>query len=88
MQTGSTRFVFTNLFSKVYFYFFKRAVYRKIRQANEEKALTGYKYMVLKSGGWPVLVKKKDMKKHLARRRFKKGISIHQLEKAALYITP
>ena len=76
-----------SLFKKTFFYFFKRAVYRKIRQANEERKLTGYKCYVVKVGGWPMVVKKKDLKLLLARKRFKKGTTIQQIEKSALYVT-
>lgn len=77
-----------DLLKKIYLFFFKRALYRKIKQANFEAKLTGYRCYVMKVSGWPMVVKKKDLKKHLARRKFKKKTTIQQLEKAALYITP
>ena len=72
---------------KIYFYFFKRAVYKAIEKANAERKLMGYKILVVKVGGWPKVYRKKDLKRAIAKKRFKKGVSIESLEKEALYVT-
>lgn len=76
------------LFNKIYFYFFRKAVYRAIRRANKEKELTKYKMVVMKVNGWPRVFRKADLKELRNRRKFKKGLSLKDILKKALYITP
>ncbi len=71
----------------LYFYFFRKATYRAIRRANKEKKLTGYKMVVMKVGGWPRVYTNKHLKSLVARHKFKKGLSIEEVLKTALYVT-
>lgn len=75
------------MMKKIYFYFFKQALYRAIKRANKEKKLTGYKMVVMKVGGWPSVYRRKDLKNLAARHKFKKGLSVDQVVSKALYVT-
>lgn len=67
----------------------RRRLGRAVDEANRWREKTGYRYMVLNIGGRLVVSAKKDVKQLIARRRmFRKGVTVQQIEKSALYITP
>lgn len=68
-------------------WFFDRKVERLIKQAKKLQKLTGYKYIVLFVAGKVQLTRKADLKKLIRMRYFRKGTTIQDLEKQALYIT-
>lgn len=61
---------------------FKRAV----RRADNAARLFGMKYLVLVSNGRLRVVPKQAIRELVRRRRFKKGVTVADIEKAALYI--
>ena len=64
-----------------------RRLKKMIAKANEVRYLTGYKCFVLHVKGKLKVVRKKDLKLLIAKRKFKKGTSIQSLEKLAVYKT-
>lgn len=67
----------------------RRRLGRAVDEANRWREKTGYRYMVLNIGGRLVVTAKKDIKQLIARRRmFRKGVTVQQIERSALYITP
>ena len=62
---------------------YKRAV-RKAKNAHE---LTGLKYYVILLNGKLHVVSKKSIKDLIARRRFRKGTTILDIERHALFVT-
>ncbi|MDY0200982.1 MAG: hypothetical protein RBR40_08340 [Tenuifilaceae bacterium] len=66
---------------------FELRLRRAIKEANKIKKLTKYRCYVLLVKGRPVVYSKKDLKESIARRHFKKGFTIDQLDKIALYKT-
>lgn len=61
---------------------------RAIKRANVMRNLTGARFYVLLHNGRPKVYSKRDLKDSIARRQFKKGFRIADLDKIALYKTP
>lgn len=59
----------------------------KVREANKLAELFNMKYFVIMMNGSLKVVHKKALKELIAKRRFKSGTTIHDIEKHALYIT-
>lgn len=59
----------------------------KVREANKLAELFNMKYFVIMMNGSLKVVPKKALKELIAKRRFKSGTTIHDIEKHALYIT-
>ncbi|MEA2041141.1 MAG: hypothetical protein U9N85_01125 [Bacteroidota bacterium] len=68
-------------------WFFDRKVKKRIIQANKLAKLTKYKYLVLIYKGKLITVRKGDLKRLIRFGKFKKGTTIQDLERSALYIT-
>ena len=62
---------------------YKRAVKEAVTLADA----TGLKYYVVYMNGEPKAVPKKTVKELIAKHRFKKGTTIQDIEKRALFIT-
>jgi hypothetical protein len=62
---------------------YKRAVKKAAKLAN----LTGLRYFVVYMNGRLKVAPKKTFKQLIAQKRFRKGTTIHDIEKAALFIT-
>lgn len=62
---------------------YKRAVKKAIKLAN----LTGLKYFVVYMNGSLKVAPKKTFKQLIAQKRFRKGTTIQDIEKSALFIT-
>ena len=62
---------------------YKRAVKQAIKLAN----LTGLRYYVVHINGGIKVVPKKRFKQLIAQKRFRKGTTIQDIEKSALFIT-
>ena len=60
---------------------------RAVRKANKYAGLFGMKYYVLNMGGKLKVIPKKNISEMIHRRRFRKGVTIQQIEKMSLYIT-
>ncbi len=61
---------------------FKRAV----KKANKLSRLFGMKYFVISLNGGLKVVPKQTIRELVARRRFRKGVTVADIEKRALYI--
>lgn len=59
----------------------------KVKEANKLAALFNMRYFVIMMNGTLKVVPKKALKELIAKRRFKSGTTIHDIEKHALYIT-
>lgn len=60
---------------------------RAIRLAGELSAASKRKYLVLMVAGVPKVYSKQELKKMIARRKFRKGTTIQDIEKRAILIT-
>ncbi|MDD7277854.1 MAG: hypothetical protein SPI24_07450 [Bacteroidales bacterium] len=58
-----------------------------IRKAKRLSKLTGKKYYVILLNGGLKVVPKKTIKELISKKRFRKGTSIQDIEKRALFIT-
>jgi hypothetical protein len=73
-----------NLFKRYLFAWrFKRAV----KQANDAAALTGLRYYVIYINGKLRVVPKQNIKALIHRHRFRKGTTVDDIERRALYST-
>lgn len=61
---------------------FKRAV----KKANELSRLFGMKYFVISLNGGLKVIPKQTIRELVARHRFRKGVTVAEIEKRALYI--
>jgi hypothetical protein len=68
-------------------WYYHRQIKKLIRQANEMAKLTGYRYMIIWWQGQPRLVRKKELKNLIARHYFRKGTTIQDIERRAIYVT-
>jgi len=75
------------ILQKVKFFFFKRALLRAIGKANKERKITNYKMIVMKTYGWPRVYRWCDVKERWRRKEFRKGVTLEDIRKNALYIT-
>ncbi len=62
---------------------FKRAV----RKAKKLAALFGMKYYVINLGGSLKVVPKQTIKELIKRKRFRKGVTVEDIERHALFVT-
>lgn len=60
---------------------------RAVRKADRLARLTGLRYFVIYMNGSLKVVPKKAIKELVARRRFRKGVTVADIEKRALFIT-
>lgn len=60
---------------------------RAVKRATHLSHVTGLKYFVILLGGELKVVPKKTMTNLIARRRFRKGVTIADIEKKALFVT-
>ena len=72
--------------------FIKRVIFawkykRAVKKANELAGLTGLRYYVVILNGSLKVAPRKAFKELIARRRFRKGTTIQDIEKSALFIT-
>jgi hypothetical protein len=66
---------------------YSKLVTEAIEKANYFRNKTGYKCLVLVIKGKPTVVTKKELKDRIKKNEFKKGTTIQDLEKIALYKT-
>lgn len=66
---------------------FARKYRRAVRQAKNLAELTGLRYWVISLNGELKVVPKKTIKELVRKRRFRKGVTVDEIEKRALYIT-
>ncbi len=66
----------------IFAWHFKRAV----KKANKLSRLFGMKYFVISLNGGLKVVPKQTIRELVARRRFRKGVTVADIEKRALYI--
>lgn len=66
---------------------FARKYRRAVRQAKNLAELTGLRYWVISLNGELKVVPKKTIKELVRKRRFRKGVTVEEIEKRALYIT-
>lgn len=62
---------------------YKRAVKRAVKLAD----ITGLKYYVVRLNGSLKVVPKRTFKQLIANKRFRKGTTIQDIEKSALFVT-
>ncbi len=60
---------------------------RAVKKAIEVQHLTGRKQFVIMYGNNPVVVSKRRIRKLVATRHFKKGTTVQDIEKMALFVT-
>jgi hypothetical protein len=60
---------------------------RAVKLADELSKASRRKYIVLLVAGVPKVYSKQDLKRMIAQRKFRKGITIQDLEKKAILIT-
>lgn len=60
---------------------------RSIRKAKRLSKLTGLKYYVILLNGGLRVVPKKTIKELISKKRFRKGTTVQDIEKRALFIT-
>lgn len=60
---------------------------RAVRKAKEFAALFGMKYYVISLGGSLKVVPKQTVKELVRRRRFRKGVTVEDIERRALFVT-
>lgn len=78
---------FIGLYTAISKYVYNKRLMRKIKRAEELSALTGYRFIVIRFYGQMRLLRKHDVKEWIRRGKFKKGVTIADIEKKALYIT-
>lgn len=66
---------------------YNRKVGKLIQKAEELRNLTGYRYFVIRFRGKLRLLPKQQLKRWIDNRTFKKGTTIRDLEKKAIYTT-
>ena len=72
--------------------FIKRLVFawrfkQAVRKAVELSKLYGMKFYVIRLNGKIKVVPKRTIKELVARRRFRKGVTVQDIEKRALFVT-
>lgn len=72
--------------------FIKRLIFsckykRAVKEANKLARLTGLKYFVVYMNGGLKVAPKKTFKELIAKKRFRRGTTIQDIEKSALFIT-
>lgn len=60
---------------------------RAVKLANELSQASKRKYIVLLVAGVPKVYAKQELKKMIAQRKFRKGVTIQDLERKAILIT-
>ena len=60
---------------------------RAVKKAVELSKLHGMKFYVVYLGGKLKVVPKRTIKELVARRRFRKGVTVQDIEKRALFVT-
>ncbi|KAF0199025.1 MAG: hypothetical protein FD170_3953 [Bacteroidetes bacterium] len=67
--------------------FFTYLLERKVKKANRLAKEENRRYIVTMMWGRPRLYQKQALKEAIKRRKFKKGVTIQDIEKNAYYIT-
>jgi hypothetical protein len=75
------------LFKKIRHLIFAVRYKRAVRQAKALAKTFNVRYYVLYFGGKPIVIPKKTIKELIRRKRFKKGTTVEDIEKIALFIT-
>ena len=75
------------MFEKFKLLLFERRLKLAIKKANRMQKLTKYKYFVIMFGSDIKVIAKKTIKEYIKTGYFKKGVTIAQIQKQALYIT-
>jgi len=75
------------IFISVKRFFENLAVKRAVRKANRYFEQTGNKFFVLWYNGKPLVKSKQNLKELIKNKTFKKGLTINDIEKMALYCT-
>ena len=60
---------------------------KAVKRANALSKMFNVRYYVLYFGGKPIVIPKKTIKELIRRKRFKKGTTVEDIEKIALFIT-
>lgn len=60
---------------------------RAVKKAVELSRLHGMKFYVIRLNGKIKIVPKRTIKELVARRRFRKGVTVQDIEKRALFVT-
>ena len=66
---------------------FARKYKRAVKKAKELAELTGLRYFVIYLNGELKVVPKKTIKELVRKRRFRKGVTVEEIERRALFIT-
>jgi len=76
-----------NLIKKIKKWHFRRKLMKAIEKAENMYKTTRYHYLVLNFGGNLRVIARKSVKDLITRRYFKKGTTLNDIEKTALYKT-
>lgn len=68
-------------------YFFACRYKRAVRKAKELAGIFGMKYYVINLNGSFKVVPKQTIKELIKRKRFRKGVTVDDIEKHALFVT-
>ena len=75
------------MFNKIKKYYLAWRYKRAVRKAKELAGIFGMKYYVININGSLKVVPKQAIKELVKRKRFRKGVTVDDIEKYALFVT-
>lgn len=75
------------MFNRIKKYYLAWRYKRAVRKAKELAGIFGMKYYVINLNGSLKVVPKQAIKEFIKRKRFRKGVTIDDIEKHALFVT-
>ena len=75
------------MFNRIKKYYLAWRYKRAVRKAKELAGIFGMKYYVINLNGSLKVVPKQAIKELLKRKRFRKGVTVDDIEKHALFVT-
>ncbi len=75
------------MFNTIKKYFLAWRYKRAVRKAKELASIFGMKYYVISINGTLKVVPKQTIKELVKRKRFRKGVTVDDIEKHALFVT-
>jgi len=66
---------------------YNKRLFKLIKKAEDHRRLTGYRYLIIRFRGRMRLIQKQELKRWIANGTFKRGTTIQDIEKKALYET-
>ena len=75
------------MFKTIKKYYFAWRYKRAVRKANKLAGIFGMKYYVINLNGSLKVIPKQTIKELVRRKRFRKGVTVDDIERHALYVT-